>query len=40
MSIDVAATVLGGLIFVAVVGYIVLRKNGKSIKVEIVDRED
>ena len=40
MSIDFAATVLAGLIFFAIVGGFVLYKNGKKLKVEIVDREN
>jgi len=38
MSAEVAATILGGLIFFSIVGYFYLRKNGKKLKVEIVDK--
>ena len=40
MTIGIAASVLAGLIFIAIIGAAVLYKNGKTIIFEIVDRED
>ena len=38
MSVGVAASVLAGLIFIAVIGALVLYKNGEKIIIEVVDR--
>ena len=40
MSIETAATVLGGLLFVAFIFAIYLYTDGKKLKISIVDREN